>query len=200
MLLNTLKSYKVILASGSPRRKELLKGMGIAYTVELNQAVDETYPADLPLQEVPAFLARLKSQAFGRALDRDELLITADTVVLCNHQLLGKPADAGDAVRMLHILSGNKHEVLTGVCIRTHDRELVFTAQSTVSFRLLSSDELNYYVETCKPFDKAGAYGVQEWIGYIGIDHIEGSYFNVMGLPTQRLYVELNRFLEEMNG
>ncbi len=195
MLLHKLKDYKVILASGSPRRKELLKGMGIDYTVELNEEVDESYPADISLEAVPAYLAKLKSRAFGRPLAKDELLITADTVVICNGQLLGKPLDAGAAVQMLSALSGNRHEVLTGVCVRTCDREHEFTARSSVSFRALLSEEIAYYVETYKPFDKAGAYGVQEWIGYIGIEHIEGSYFNVMGLPTQRLYVELDTFL-----
>ena len=195
MLLNKLQSYKVILASGSPRRKELLKGMGIDYTVEINQEVDESYPPDLPVQEVPAFLARLKSHALGRPLAGNELLITADTIVLCNNRLLGKPTNTDDAIRMLHILSGNSHEVFTGVCVRTSMRERVFTVKSTVHFRLLSSDEITYYIGAYKPFDKAGAYGVQEWIGYIGIDRIEGSYFNVMGLPTQQLYMELAEFI-----
>ncbi len=195
MLLHKLKDYKVILASGSPRRRELLKGMGVDYTVELNDEVDESYPQGLLPEEVPAYLSQLKSRAFGRPLAKDELLITADTVVICNGQLLGKPLDATDAVRMLSALSGNRHEVLTGVCMRTCNHEQVFTAQSAVSFRALLPEEINYYVDTCKPFDKAGAYGVQEWIGYTGIEHIEGSYFNVMGLPTQRLYVELSNFL-----
>jgi septum formation protein len=195
MLLDKLQSYKVILASGSPRRKELLKGMGIHYTVELNGEVDESYPPDIPLREVPSFLARFKSHAFGRPLADNELLITADTVVVCNNQLLSKPADTDDAIRMLHILSGNHHEVHTGVCVRTRAREHVFTVKSVVHFRTLSSDEIAYYINVYKPFDKAGAYGVQEWIGYIGIAYIEGSYFNVMGLPTQQLYVELNDFV-----
>ena len=195
MLPDKLKTYKVILASGSPRRIELLKGMGIEYTVELNGEVEESYPADMPVREVPAFLARLKSQAFGRPLAENELLITADTVVVCNNQLLGKPVDKNDAIRMLHLLSGNSHEVHTGVCVRTQAREHVFTVKSVVHFRVLSSDEIAYYIDDYKPFDKAGAYGVQEWIGYIGIEHIEGSYFNVMGLPTQQLYVELGGFI-----
>ncbi|MDR0294574.1 MAG: Maf family nucleotide pyrophosphatase [Prevotellaceae bacterium] len=195
MLSEKLQSYKVILASGSPRRLELLKGMGIDYTVELNGEVEESFPADMPVREVPAFLARLKSNAFGRTLAENELLITADTVVVCNNQLLGKPVDTNDAIRMLHILSGNSHEVHTGVCVRSYGRELIFTVKSVVYFRALSSDEIAYYIDAYKPFDKAGAYGVQEWIGYIGIEHIEGSYFNVMGLPTQQLYVELGKFV-----
>jgi septum formation protein len=198
MLLNELEEYQVILASGSPRRKELLKGMGINYLVELGRDVDETYPPGLPPAEIPGFLAKLKSQAFPRPLSDDELLLTADTIVACRGQVLGKPADARDAVRMLEILSGNRHEVYTGVCLRTRHHERCFTARSSVTFRRLSPAEIAYYVEACKPFDKAGAYGVQEWLGYVGIEHIEGSYFNVMGLPTQRLYVELSKFLDEI--
>ncbi len=198
LLQEKLQAYKVILASGSPRRKELLKGMGIAYRVEINQDVDESYPADMPVREVPMFLARLKSHSLGRALSADELLITADTVVICNNRLLGKPTDKDDAIRMLHLLSGNQHEVHTGVCMRTAGHERVFTVQSIVTFRALSSEEIGYYIDTYQPFDKAGAYGVQEWIGYIGIERIEGSYFNVMGLPTQRLYVELSNFVREL--
>ena len=199
MLLQQLKDYQVILASGSPRRKELLKGMGVNYFVELGQDVDETYPPGLPPPEIPAFLARLKSQAFPRSLPDHELLITADTIVVCRGQVLGKPAGAHDAVRMLQTLSGGRHEVYTGVCLRTRHHEKCFTACSVVAFRRLSPAEISYYVETFKPFDKAGAYGVQEWIGYIGIAHIEGSYFNVMGLPTQQLYVELSGFLEDIS-
>lgn len=198
MLLKQIEDYQVILASGSPRRKELLKGMGINFLVELGQDVDETYPPGLPLLEIPEFLARLKAQAFPRDLSDSELLLTADTIVACKGQVLGKPVDADDAARMLQTLSGNRHEVLTGICMRTRYHEKCFTACSAVTFRRLSPAEISYYVDTYKPFDKAGSYGVQEWIGYIGIEHIEGSYFNIMGLPTQRLYVELSEFLEEI--
>jgi septum formation protein len=200
MLFDQIKDYQIILGSSSPRRKELLKGMGINYFVELAKDVDETCPPGLPPAEIPGFLARLKSQAFPRRLSKNELLITADTIVVCRGQVLGKPADAHDAVRMLQTLSGTRHKVYTGVCLRTLHQEKCFTACSAVTFRHLSPDEITYYVDTCKPFDKAGAYGVQEWIGYIGIEHIEGSYFNVMGLPTQRLYVELSEFLKEIPG
>jgi septum formation protein len=196
MLLKQIEDYQVILASGSPRRKELLKGMGINFLVELGQDVDETYPPGLPLLEIPEFLARLKAQAFPRDLSDSELLLTADTIVACKGQVLGKPVDADDAARMLQTLSGNRHEVLTGICMRTRHHERCFTACTAVTFRHLSPAEISYYVDTYKPFDKAGSYGAQEWIGYIGIAHIEGSYFNVMGLPTQRLYVELSEFLE----
>ncbi|MCL2097913.1 MAG: Maf family nucleotide pyrophosphatase [Bacteroidales bacterium] len=195
MLLTQLQAYKIILASGSPRRQELLKGMGIDYTVELNGEVDESYPSYMPLREVPTFLARTKSHALGRPLADNELLITADTVVICNNRLLNKPLDIEDAKSMLQLLSGNSHEVHTGVCVRTQTREHLFTAKSVVHFRSLSADEIDYYIKEYRPFDKAGSYGVQEWIGYIGIDRIEGSYFNVMGLPTQQLYVELCKFV-----
>jgi septum formation protein len=171
--------------------------MGISYVVELGQDIDETYPPELPPDKIPEFLAKLKSQAFPRSLSDNELLLTADTIVACKGQVLGKPANARDAARMLQTLSGNRHEVFTGICMRTRHHEKCFTVCSAVTFRQLSPVEISYYVETYKPFDKAGAYGVQEWIGYIGIEHIEGSYFNVMGLPTQRLYVELSKFLEK---
>jgi septum formation protein len=195
MLLNQIKDYQVILASNSPRRKELLKGMGIPYFVELGQDVDETYPPNLQPANIPEFLAKLKSQSFPRHLLNNELLLTADTIVTYKGQVLGKPVDTDDATRMLQTLSGNRHEVLTGICMRTRHHEKCFTARSVVTFRHLSSAEIAYYIDTCQPFDKAGAYGVQEWIGYIGIAHIEGSYFNVMGLPTQQLYMELGEFL-----
>ncbi len=194
MLLNKLAQYQVILASNSPRRKQLMEGAGIDFSVITNGDVDESYPADMPLNEVPVYLAKLKSHAF-RPLAGNEILITADTVVLCNKQLLGKPEDENDATRMLRMLSGNSHEVLTGVCIRTQNLLHTFATSSLVDFRPLSSEEILYYVEHYKPYDKAGAYGAQEWIGYIGIQRIEGSYFNVMGLPIQQLFVELDRLL-----
>jgi septum formation protein len=200
MLLNQIRDYQVILASSSPRRKELLRGMGINYVVELGQDVDETYPPNLLPAKIPEFLAKLKSQAFPRHLSNNELLLTADTIVAYKGQVLGKPVDAADAARMLQSLSGNRHEVLTGICMRTHSHKKCFTTCSAVTFRHLSAAEISYYVDAYKPFDKAGAYGVQEWIGYIGIEHIEGSYFNVMGLPTQRLYVELSEFLKDIQN
>ncbi len=195
MLLDKLKNYQLILASGSPRRKQLIEGLGVPCKIELNGEVEETYPPDMPLEKVPVHLAQIKSLGFGRQLANNELLITADTVVICNHQLLGKPTDKTDAERMLKMLSGNKHEVLTGVCLRTTQHTHTFTAHTTVFFRPLSMPEIDYYIDTYKPYDKAGAYGAQEWIGYVGIERIEGSYFNVMGLPMQRLYVELDEFL-----
>ena len=195
MLLPKLNKYEIILASGSPRRQQLIAGLGVPFRVELPNEVEEIIPEELSLEKVPAHLAQVKSTSFGRALTDNELLITADTVVLCNNQLLGKPIDKTDAERMLKMLSGNKHEVLTGVCFRTAKAQHIFTAQTFVYFRPLSIQEIEYYIEHYKPYDKAGAYGAQEWIGYIGIERIEGSYFNVMGLPMQQLYVELEEFL-----
>jgi len=193
MLPNQLKNYKLILASGSPRRKQLMDGLDIPYTVELTSEVEETIPPGMPLDDVPVHLARLKSDAF-RPLAAIELLITADTVVICNNQLLGKPTDQSDAERMLKMLSGNRHDVLTGVCLRTTVARHTFTARTAVHFRPLAVAEMAYYISHYRPYDKAGAYGVQEWIGYAAIERIEGSYFNVMGLPVQQLYVALEQF------
>jgi septum formation protein len=181
---------RIILASGSPRRQQLMEGLGIPFTVERSGEVEEIIPAGMPPETTPEYLARLKSEAF-RPLSADELVITADTVVICNRQLLGKPADKADAERMLRLLSGNKHDVLTGVCLRTVETMHTFTAHTAVFFRPLSADEINYYIDRYRPYDKAGAYGVQEWIGYVGIERIEGSYYNVMGLPLQQLYAAL---------
>ncbi|MDR3350877.1 MAG: Maf family nucleotide pyrophosphatase [Prevotellaceae bacterium] len=184
---------KIILASGSPRRRELMKGLGIPFTVELSGEVEEIIPAGTPPEDAPEYLARMKSEAF-RPLTGDELLITADTVVICQRQLLGKPAGKADAKRMLRLLSGNRHDVLTGVCLRTARSTHAFTAHTAVFFRPLSDEEIAYYIDCCRPYDKAGAYGAQEWIGYVGIERIEGSYFNVMGLPLQQLYTALMQF------
>ena len=181
---------KIILASGSPRRQELMKGLGIPFTVELSGEVEEIIPAGTPLETVPGYLARVKSEAF-RPLAGDELVITADTIVVCQQQLLGKPAGKADAERMLRLLSGNKHDVFTGVCLRTAQAMHTFTAHTAVFFRPLSTDEIEYYIDHYQPYDKAGAYGAQEWIGYVGIERIEGSYFNVLGLPVQPLYAAL---------
>ena len=184
---------KIILASGSPRRRQLMEGLGIPFTVELSGDVEEIIPAGMPLEKTPEYLARVKSEAF-RPLAGDELLITADTVVICHRQLLGKPANKADAERMLRLLSGNRHDVLTGVCLRTSQTTHTFTAHTAVFFRPLSAAEIDYYIDCYRPYDKAGAYGAQEWIGYVGIERIEGSYFNVMGLPLQQLYTALMQF------
>jgi septum formation protein len=181
----------LVLASTSPRRKQLIAGLGLPFRIERGGEVEETIPPGMPPEQAPVYLAQIKSQAFGRPLSDDEVLITADTVVVLRGQLLGKPVDKADAQRMLRLLSGQRHEVLTGVCLRTIKETRTFTAQTSVFFRPLSAWEIDSYIENYRPYDKAGAYGAQEWIGYIGIERIEGSYFNVMGLPLQQLYSEL---------
>lgn len=188
--------YRFVLASQSPRRRELLKGLDINFTVETSKDGKEVYGDDLPREAVPEFLARHKSDSFHRPLEPDEVLITADTLVYLGDELLGKPKDREDACGMLRRLSGRTHSVLTGVVLRTRDAVTSFTDTTGVTFKSLSEEEIAYYVDTYRPYDKAGAYGVQEWIGYAGITCIEGSYFNVMGLPVQRLYDELRTFLD----
>ena len=190
-----LKGWSVILASGSPRRQELLKGLDIPFTVEYNPHIDEKIDPSLPPQEVPQALAQQKSLAFPRPLSSDELLITADTLVYCRGQILGKPQTREEAIQMVQLLSGCTHTVWTGVFLRTTKAFHGFTAATEVTFALLSDTEIAYYVDQYKPYDKAGAYGAQDWIGYVGIEQINGSYFNVMGLPVQVLYRELGEFI-----
>ncbi len=195
MLLDKLKNYDVILASGSPRRQKLLAEMDIPFRVE-TRPVKEAFPQNLSPEKAAAYLCRLKSMAFAdKDLKKNTLLITADTIVALENRILGKPADANEAQTMLRQLSGRRHEVITGVCLRFQGKMKVFTASTTVWFKKLSDVEIDYYVREYQPFDKAGAYGIQEWIGHAGIHKIEGSYFNVMGLPTHRLYEELTGFL-----
>lgn len=198
LLSQKLSNYKVILASQSPRRRELLAGAGIDFVLAENYHVDEVYPSELEPVRVPEFLAGLKSQAFPRPLMPDEILITADTVVICGSTILGKPRDRDNAVSMLEMLSGRTHTVVTGVVLRSAGRQTQFSSSSEVSFRQLSHDEIIHYVDTYKPFDKAGSYGIQEWIGYVAIESINGSFYNVMGLPVQSLYVELDRFIDAL--
>ena len=187
MLFN-LKKYQVILASKSPRRQELLRGMGVDFEI-LTKETPENYPTDLPLDEVPKYLSLQKSLAFNdEELPVDYLLITSDTVVICEGEILGKPKDREDAIRMLKLLSGKTHHVVTGVTVRSAEKTESFAVRSNVTFAQLDPEEIDYYIEHCKPFDKAGAYGIQEWIGYVGISGLEGSFYNVMGLPTRRLY------------
>lgn len=185
-------NYKFILASKSPRRQELLKSLGIDFEVKLKE-VEETYPNHLKQSEIPVYLAELKAKAFQSDLKENEVLITADTVVYLEDKVLGKPQNYEDAFQMLSELSNKEHQVITGVTLTTMDKMTSFYASTKVQFKALSNDEINYYVETYKPFDKAGAYGIQEWIGTIGIDHIEGSFYNVMGLPIQKLYEEIQK-------
>jgi septum formation protein len=185
--------YNIILASQSPRRQQLLKDMGFQFKVIVTDA-EEVYPDTLPLMEIPVFLAELKANAISCELSDNTLIIAADTIVAIGDKVLGKPRDKEDAIDILKQISGRTHQVITGVCLKTRLKQHSFYALSHVTFRTLTDEEINYYITNFSPFDKAGAYGVQEWIGYIGIEHIEGSYFNVMGLPTQMLYKELINF------
>ena len=193
-MLSNLKKYQIILASKSPRRQELLRGMGVDFEI-LTKETPENYPTDLPLDEVPKYLSLQKSLAFkDDELPADYLLITSDTVVICEGEILGKPKDREDATRMLQLLSGKTHHVVTGVTVRSAAKTESFAVRSNVTFADLEQDEIDYYIEHCKPYDKAGAYGIQEWIGYVGISGLEGSFYNVMGLPTRRLYQCLKAF------
>ena len=193
-MLSNLKNYHIILASKSPRRQELLRGMGVNFEI-LTKETPEEYPADLPLDEVPKYLSLQKSLAFtDDELPADYLLITSDTVVICKGEILGKPKDREDAERMLQLLSGKTHHVVTGVTVRSAEKTESFAVRSDVTFAQLDEEEIDYYIEHCKPYDKAGAYGIQEWIGYVGISGLEGSFYNVMGLPTRRLYQTLKGF------
>lgn len=182
---------RIILASNSPRRQELLRGLDLNFTVEVHKGIKESFPTDLPADEVPLFIAREKAADYQ--VPDDAVLITADTVVIIDNEVLGKPKDAAKACHMLGRLSGRTHHVVTGVCLTTSDRQVAFSSKTNVTFRELSPAEIQYYVKTYKPFDKAGAYGIQEWIGHIGVISINGSFFNVMGLPVARVYEELKK-------
>ncbi len=190
-MLNNLKKYKVILASGSPRRRELLSGLGIDYTIKVLPDVNEAYPEILKGEDIPLYIAREKAEAYLKEIESDELIITADTIVWLDNEVLGKPTDEQQAKVMLRMLSGKTHHVITGVCLTTSEFQKSFTTTTEVTFAKLSEEEIDYYVEKYRPLDKAGAYGIQEWIGFVGVEAINGSYFNVMGLPIQRLYKEL---------
>ncbi len=191
--------YRVplILASKSPRRIELMQQAGLQFTVQLAGEVDEIYPPELQREEIPLYLAQLKADAFVKSvtISDDTVVVTADTIVWINDRVLGKPAGPREAVEMLETLSGNMHQVYTGVCFAAKHKRHTFFAESKVWFRKLTSQEIAWYVDNYRPFDKAGAYGIQEWIGYVGIEKIEGSYYNVMGLPIQKLYRELCDFI-----
>ncbi len=195
MLLDDLKRYNVILASNSPRRRELLADLGIDFQVKTLKGVDESYPHDLPVLEIAEYISRKKAQAYKSQMSADQLIITADTVVILGDEVLGKPADDADARRMLRELSGKTHKVVTGVTIATTCNIKSFSAVTDVEFAPLSDEDINYYVDHYRPLDKAGAYGIQEWIGCMGVRHISGSFYNVMGLPLHRLYSELNQFI-----
>lgn len=192
-MLNNLKDYQLILASQSPRRHQMLKELGLDFKIQTKD-VEEVYPDHLKGEEIPVYLAKLKAEAFVLDMNEKELVITADTIVCVDDMVLGKPKDRADAVKMLKMLSGRSHQVISGVCLKSKEKEATFSTTTNVHFKELSLEEIDYYIDNYKPFDKAGAYGIQEWIGFVGIDGIEGSYFNVVGLPIQRLYQELSGF------
>lgn len=194
-LLQNIDKYKIILASQSPRRIELLNGLNIKFEVQVLD-VNEDFPAQMVGVDIPMYLAEKKANAYKHIMDEHTMIITADTIVWHEGKVLGKPVDETDARRMLRALSGKTHQVITGVCISTLQRRKVFHVISDVRFARLTEVEIEYYLHNFKPYDKAGSYGVQEWIGFVGVEHINGSYFNVMGLPVQRLYNELKRWKE----
>lgn len=186
--------YRIILASNSPRRRELLGGLGIDFTVKVIGGIDESWPHELKGEDIPLFISKEKAAPYKATIAKDELVITADTIVYVDGEVLGKPHDEADAKRMLRLISGRWHEVITGVTLMTAERERSFAVTTKVKFCNLSDNEILQYVDSGMPMDKAGAYGIQEWIGYVGVEAIEGSYFNVVGLPVQRLYRELINF------
>lgn len=192
--LDKLKRYRIILASASPRRKELLSKLDIGFTVKILYDVDESFPASLPVVQVPQYISRKKADAYRQEMQENDMVITADTVVAVGRRILGKPKSAEEARVMLKLLSDRYHRVVTGVTIMTTKRTETFATVSRVRFTRLNDEEIDYYISKYKPFDKAGAYGIQEWIGMVGITELNGSYFNVMGLPVQRLYAKLKEF------
>lgn len=193
-ILPNLNRYKIVLGSNSPRRRELLAGLDIDFEVQVIPGIDESFPDTLPAFDVPVYIARKKAEAYIPSMPADELLITADTIVWTFGEILGKPKDREDAIAMLWKLSGRVHEVITGVCITTKEKTISFSASSAVSFARLDEEEIVYYVDKYRPFDKAGSYGIQEWIGYVAVEAINGSFYNVMGLPVRLLYQELKKF------
>ena len=194
LLHEKLKNKRIILGSRSPRRRELLADCDITFEVADSYEVEEIFPADLPAAEVAEYLSRLKADGYPLPLAENDILITADTVVINNGEILGKPADRDHAIRMIASLGGKTHTVVTGVTIRTAERSVSFSSSSEVRFRALDTDEIEYYIDTYHPFDKAGAYGIQEWIGCTAIESISGSFYNVMGLPVAALYKQLKQF------
>lgn len=195
ILSEQLKSYRIILASQSPRRQELLRDLGISFET-LVRDYDETYPAGLSGEEIARYISAAKAESFKSEVSENEIVITADTIVWCKNTVLGKPVNQEDAIRMISEISGNIHEVITAVTLLSSEKMITFSDTTKVRFDNLSRDEIRYYVELFKPYDKAGAYGIQEWIGLAGCSYIEGSYFNVVGLPVQKLYNELKKFLD----
>lgn len=193
-MFENLKKYKIVLASNSPRRKELLGGLGIPFEVRKKQGIDESYPEGLNGEQIALHISKKKAEAYKSDMTEDELIITADTIVYVDGEVLGKPKDKDDARRMFKLMSGKEHQVITGVCVVTKEKTVQFASVTDVTFTQLDDEEIDFYINNYKPYDKAGAYGIQEWIGYVGITGIRGSYFNVVGLPVQRLYTALKQF------
>ena len=194
MLIEKLKNFTIILGSASPRRKQLLTELAIEFSIKTTQK-EEKYPENLDGAEIAEFLAKQKAEVISKELTGNYLLITADTIVIQNNEILHKPKDKDEAQRILQNLSGKSHKVISGVCIKSAKKEVVFSSETEVTFNKLSEDEILYYIDNFKPFDKAGSYGIQQWIGYIGIEKIKGSYNNVVGLPTAELYQKLKLFI-----
>lgn len=193
-MLENLEKYQIVLASSSPRRKEMLQRLGLPFKVRTLLGIDETYPSDLPAEKIAEYISKKKAEGYKKTLLDNELIITADTIVCMGDQVYGKPHDVEEAKTMLHELSGHRHKVFSGVTVFTKDKMVSFTVESRVTFAVLDQEEIDYYVENYLPLDKAGAYGIQDWIGVVAIESIEGSYFNVVGLPMQRLYNILKKF------
>jgi len=193
-MLANLKNKKVLLASASPRRRMLMEGLDIPLEVVTGLEADESYPAGMAGEEIPLFLARKKTEAAGHLLGEEVILLTADTIVLLDGEVIGKPADEEEAKKMLRRLAGRMHRVITGVCLRSVTKEKCFSAESRVFFGELTEEEIEYYVREYRPLDKAGSYGIQEWIGYVSVERIEGSFYNVMGLPVHHVYRYLKEF------
>ncbi len=196
MLSDKLKEYNIILASNSPRRKFLLSQIGINFTIPDMTGIDEHYPEGLDKFGIPVYLAEFKSKSYAKDLGEKDILLTADTIVWLENSVINKPENTEDAIDILNKLSGKTHEVISGVCLRSKEKMNSFWSHTEVSFAPLEKEEIMFYIDNFRPFDKAGAYGIQEWIGYIGIQSIKGSYFNVMGLPVQKLYEELKDFIK----
>ena len=194
MIVDGLNKYKIILASRSPRRQQLLRELGLKFDIVLKE-YEENYPDGLNGEEIARYVAYGKAVTFREDISENEIVITADTIVWCNNKVLGKPVNYEDAVTILKEISGKTHEVITGVSILSKSKEVTFSDSTKVTFDTLTDEEISYYIEKCKPYDKAGAYGIQEWIGIVACTHIDGSYFNVVGLPVQRLYKELQNFI-----
>ena len=194
MIIDKLNNYRIILASRSPRRQQLLRDLGLKFDVIIKD-YNETFPENLGGEEIARYVAHEKAGSFKPGISENEIVITADTIVWCNNKVLGKPLNSEDAIRILKEISGNTHEVITGVCLLSSFKEKTFSVTTKVTFDTLSYEEMDFYIDKYKPFDKAGAYGIQEWIGIAACSNIEGSYFNVVGLPVQRLYKELQSFI-----